>query len=385
MSRADLILLHWRRSTRQYRLLLLPILLGAMLALLGALWIDGIGRAIDRTVSQVDAIAVADKHQKAITGLLQRGDPQAGLRFGQLAQWRAVPGVARAVPVLTHDSYRGFRIVGTEQALVDVYGAQMQDGIFWGRPFDVVLGNAVARKTGLNPGDRFTVRHGVDGDGPSHQQPYEVTGILARSNGIADYLVFTSLQSEWLQHGAIENAPDAPLDLILLTTQPRGAGITAPPGLVNVSVRDQRSIANDALLGLPRLLRLGGAVLLLLGCIVFARFEYQRAKTRSNEFAMMQLIGAPPARVRSLTLWPLAAHGFAAIAAGAALAHLLHLLISFVHPDFVRMAAVGIAFAPGEIWLLLLGLLLSCLAALPAALVAAQASPDILFQPGGIM
>jgi len=69
-----------------------------------------------------------------------------------------------------------------------------------------VLGANVAKETGLKLGDTFTSAHGLDqaegeiDDGHSHDTPYRVVGIYARSGTAIDNLILTPVESVWRIH-----------------------------------------------------------------------------------------------------------------------------------------------------------------------------------------
>lgn len=116
------------------------------------------------------------------------------------------PLVAQTIPLALGDSYRGFRIVGTEHALIDHYGAELAAGELWDGVHDVVIGATVARDAELALGDSFYGVHGIaTGDGPVQGEvhddhPYRVAGILAPRGRVIDRLVLGSVESVWHVH-----------------------------------------------------------------------------------------------------------------------------------------------------------------------------------------
>src|SRR6185369_8881292 len=109
------------------------------------------------------------------------------------------------------DSYRGFRIVGTQPAFLALHHAAIaQGGIFTGE-MEAVLGAQVAKRTGLALGATFAGSHGLAAaGGATHgDHPYKVVGILAPTGSVIDRLVTTQLESVWQVHGAHGAAPQA--------------------------------------------------------------------------------------------------------------------------------------------------------------------------------
>ncbi|EIM75460.1 hypothetical protein A3SI_13832, partial [Nitritalea halalkaliphila LW7] len=87
--------------------------------------------------------------------------------------------VKQVIPLGLGDNYQGYRIVGTNYDYLDLYEAEVGEGKRWEKPFEIVLGAAVAAKTGLKLGDQIIGSHGVGGGGHAHDEhPYTVVGIL---------------------------------------------------------------------------------------------------------------------------------------------------------------------------------------------------------------
>ena len=110
------------------------------------------------------------------------------------------PMVKRAIPLALGDGFRGFRIVGTEPAYLELYGAEVESGRLWEQPLESVLGAATAASTGLQIGDRFVGEHGIGGS--AHGEfPYTVVGVLAPTGAVVDRLVLVSVPTVQVVHG----------------------------------------------------------------------------------------------------------------------------------------------------------------------------------------
>src|SRR5690606_4555153 len=108
------------------------------------------------------------------------------------------------------DSVRGFRIVGTEPALVEHYGASIADGAMFDAPMQAVLGSEAARATGLRAGASFAGTHGLaEGGGEHEAEPYRVTGVLAPTGSVVARLVLPPVESVWDVH-EMHRAPPKP-------------------------------------------------------------------------------------------------------------------------------------------------------------------------------
>lgn len=106
-----------------------------------------------------------------------------------------------AIPVAVGDHYRGFRIMGTSEALFQEF--EYQPGRKFeidGRPFgrsEAVIGSTVARRTGLAKGATFSASHGVtEGVNPEiHEEKWTVAGILHETGTPADRAIYIPLEN----------------------------------------------------------------------------------------------------------------------------------------------------------------------------------------------
>jgi putative ABC transport system permease protein len=128
--------------------------------------------------------------------------PTGNIPLAEAERWAEHPLVAEAIPVALGDGLAGFRIVGTEHAYAEHYGAELSAGRLWQEPFEAILGALVAADTGLGVGDRFVGSHGLAPGGPAHgEHPYSVVGVLEPTASVLDRLVLTPVESVWRAHG----------------------------------------------------------------------------------------------------------------------------------------------------------------------------------------
>jgi len=115
------------------------------------------------------------------------------------------PLIEKSIPLSLGDSYRGYRIVGTSQTLLDFYGVQLAEGKVWEKNFEAVIGASVAEDTNakLTLGSTFKSSHGLVQDVDlehSDAESFKVVGILQPSGTVIDQLILTTPQSFWLVH-----------------------------------------------------------------------------------------------------------------------------------------------------------------------------------------
>ncbi|ESZ85885.1 MAG: ABC transporter permease [Blastomonas sp. CACIA14H2] len=170
------------------------------------------GERFERDARGIDLVvgAKGSPLQLVLSSVYHIDVPTGNIPLGELDRLRADPGVAEAVPLALGDNFEGFRIVGSDDRLLPLYGATMAKGRSFARPAEAVLGAEVARRTGAQLGQKFVGSHGLetgeeDGQGHDHA-PFETVGILAPSGTVLDRLILTSVESVWDVHG-IEHEP----------------------------------------------------------------------------------------------------------------------------------------------------------------------------------
>lgn len=144
--------------------------------------------------------------QLVLSAVYHADIPTGNINLQEANTWIDDPRVEFAIPVALGDSYRGFRIVGTEQAYADLYGASLASGEFWEKPLEAVVGSNVAEATGLEVGASFTGAHGLVEGGEGHEShPYRIVGVLESTGTVLDRLILTDVESVWLLHSDDEH------------------------------------------------------------------------------------------------------------------------------------------------------------------------------------
>lgn len=121
------------------------------------------------------------------------------------------PGVALAIPYAVGDNYRGYRIVGTDPKLFTEFEYRKGRKLAiapGGRAFDpelreAVIGDTVARRTGLRVGDEFHPYHGVSGGNDRHAERYVVVGILEPTNSPSDRVIWIPIEGIFRMSGHV--------------------------------------------------------------------------------------------------------------------------------------------------------------------------------------
>lgn len=303
----------------------------------------------------------------------------------ELARDRAVK---KAIPLALGDSYRGYRIVGTNHDYPAHYGARLAAGRLWEVPLEATLGAEVARATGLKPGDRFAGVHGLGGGDMSDTHdatPYQVVGVLEATGTVIDRLILGSIESVWFVHMHPEPGQDPrklleemhedekEVTALLVQYATPIAAATLPRRINAGPVLQAASPAFES----ARLFALIGAgvdvargfalaVVLAAALSVFIAL-YSALEERRHDLAIMRLLGASPARILRLLMLEGAVLGFAGAVLGIGLGHVLaEILGRWLAPGGQALVS-GAVFLPAELLLAVLSVLLGFLAAVVPA------------------
>jgi putative ABC transport system permease protein len=329
--------------------------------------------------------------------------PTGNIPLDTLTMLRKQPTVAEVIPLALGDSFRSFRIVGTEPGYPALYKAKLADGRMFAQPYEVVIGSEVAARTGATLGQRFVGSHGMgDGDKASkHEEtPFIVSGRLAPTGTVIDRLILTRIESVWDVHGIAHEAHDesghhdeadhdhdaqatdaavqGELEPEVTALLVRFASPLAAVQLPNFINRQTQLQAAVPAVEVSRLLSLVGigidavrvfAVLLMLtaGLSIFVAL-LTALRQREGDMAMLRVIGASRAGIFGQII----AEGLLLAAAGAILGVVFgHAVIGVAAAAFEELRQMGLSalhFEPAEIWIVLAALAIGAIAALIPAL-----------------
>ena len=289
--------------------------------------------------------------------------------------------VKRAIPLALGDSYRGFRIVGTNHDYPAHYGARIAAGSLWTTPMQAVLGAEAARATGLRVGAKFAGAHGLGDGGEEHEEePYQVVGILAPTGTVIDRVVLTSVESVWEvhEHGKPPGGPREVTALLVQYASPLAAAtlpraVNAGPTLQAASPAYESARLFRMLgVGVEVLRAFGFVLVLAAGLSVFIALT-NALQERRYDLAVMRMLGATRAKLMGLLLVEALALSAAGALLGLALGHVLMEVLGAALRAVQQVPVTGWTWAPGELWLLVLALGVGALAALLPAWRASRA------------
>ena len=293
-------------------------------------------RQLTRDAADIDLVvgAKGSPLQLILSAIYHVDVPTGNIPLSSLAEVRANRLVARAIPLALGDSFRGFRIVGTEAELVDHYRGRVAAGDLWKASMEAVIGADAARATGLTVGARFAGTHGLAEGGAAHEEAMlTVVGVLGPTGTVLDRLVLVNLESVWQVHEAEAGDPEGRRATAgerevtaLLVSYGSPMGVAIVPRQINAESRLMAASPAAELARLFAVLGVGISTLrafawVLVGSSLLALFVslLQALEERRYDIAIMRLLGASRARIAWLLMleaWLIAA---AAVVLGVAL------------------------------------------------------------------
>ena len=106
-----------------------------------------------------------------------------------------------AVPISLGDSHKGYRVMGTNKDFFKYYKYRgnkslvIKDGKYFSDLYDVVLGFGVAEKLDYQINSSIIVSHGLKSFTDHDDQPFKVSGILAKTGTPVDNTIIVSLKA----------------------------------------------------------------------------------------------------------------------------------------------------------------------------------------------
>ena len=139
--------------------------------------------------------------QLALNTLFFTGSPVGTIEYENYEKLKKDYRVNDAIPFAMGDSFKGAKLIGTESRYLKSY--KLKDGKLFENKFEAVLGYNVAKENKLNVGDTFLSSHGISESGETghqHNEPYTVSGVLAKTNTAYDNVVFINIEDVWHVH-----------------------------------------------------------------------------------------------------------------------------------------------------------------------------------------
>jgi putative ABC transport system permease protein len=339
-----------------------------------------LSRQLTRDAQGIDLVvgAKGSPLQLILSAVYHIDIPTGNIAVAAIDQLRANRLIAQVIPVSLGDSFQGFRIVGTEPALIEHYGGRLSAGALWTAPMQAVLGSEAALATGLAVGSTFAGTHGLADGGAVHEDSkYSVVGVLIPTGTVLDRLVITDKASVWRAHEgepasaderAILEAEREVTALLVRYASPLAAAIV--PRQVNAESRLMAAAPASELARLFAVVGVGintmrafAGVLIASSLLALFVTLFSALEERRYDIAIMRLLGASRGRIVGLMLFEAWALALVAVVAG--------LLIGLVAVTIVgrwltqaRAFSVTVHVTPELLWIGIVAILVATLAAL---------------------
>ena len=271
------------------------------------------------------------------------------------SRWRSLaadPRVTRAVPFAFGDTYAGFRVVGTTDALFGMdarHGVPVEtaEGAPFGpfdpetKAFEAVLGTTAAAATGLKVGDTFHAEHGLDAraDLEEHDEAeWRVVGILERTGTALDRSILVPLEAFWSMEGHDPTAGKSAGGASEAPRQVSAVAVTVASPSLLIPIFQEIRASDDALAARPlleirnlfelvgnadRLLFAVAVLVVVVAAVGVLVSMVNTMNERRRDAALMRALGARRRVVGGLVVGEAAATGAAGALLGLVLGHAL--------------------------------------------------------------
>ena len=155
------------------------------------------------TISQTDLIVGArtSSVQLLLYSVFRIGNATNNITWESYEDVINKEEVAWSVPISLGDSHKGFRVMGTNSEFFKRYkfrggqSIELEQGKNLDDLYDVIIGAGVAEKLNYSVGTPLIVSHGLQSFSDHDDQPFKVSGILAKTGTPVDNTVIVSLEA----------------------------------------------------------------------------------------------------------------------------------------------------------------------------------------------
>lgn len=340
---------------------------------------DAFSNKMDRDLKNIDIVvgAKGSPLQLVLSAVYHMDAPTGNIPTPEAERLSKNRMVAKATPLAYGDTYKGYRILGTDESYLEKYEAQYREGRIFEQNFEAVLGATVADRSGLKIGDSFVGTHGSNAEAHEHDEhPYTVVGILSENSTVIDQLVLTNVSTVWAvhhhedNHEAAEEHEQAPGEITALLLELKSPmALMTLPRSINESSSLQAAVPTLEINRLMGLLGIGTATLqgIAAGIILVSALSifialYNRMKERQYEMALLRLMGCSRSKLAIMVWAEAIVISLAGYFYGWILSRVgIRLLQSFLGET--QSWPISLNFVPSEAWMLPAVLLIGTMAA----------------------
>lgn len=283
------------------------------------------------------------------------------------------PQIKQSIPISLGDSYKSFRIVGTNPSYIKHFKASFLKGSIWQDSMEAVIGYEVAKNANLRLGDHFASGHGLVQGGTIHaDETYEIVGILKPTKTVLDRLILTSLESVWdIHHHENEDHDhdtheDKEITALLIEYKNKIAAITFPR-YINKSTNMQAASPSFEISRLIELIGIGkngalffGGFLITLSISSMLIGLLNSVYQRRYDLAILRTLGASRKKIFLIVIIEGMIISIIGSFIGLFAGHLAIEILGNFSTKGVEFGLTGLIFLP-HIFILWSGILLLCL------------------------
>ena len=314
--------------------------------------------------------------------------PNGNIPLDEVEKLKANPLIKSAIPVALGDNYNGFRIVGTTSDYISHYDGKLAQGQVYNAQMEATLGSEVAETNKLKLGDHIIGAHGLVNSDDLHTDfPYTIVGILQPTGTVLDRLVLTPVESVWhvhehpdpddLEEVAYKNEhPEKEITSLLVTYKTPMAAVTLPRLVNKTSSMQAASPAFEtarliSILGVgSEGIQLFATVLIIIAAIGFFVTLFNAVNDRRYDIALMRSLGATRRKIFAFVLTEGLTLGTFGTGLGILLGHGFAYAAQAWIEQTRHMKLNPIGFQAYELYVVLIALLISVIAALLPAIMA---------------
>ena len=266
----------------------------------------------NRDIRGIDMVvgAKGSPLQLILSAVYQIDNPTGNISLDEATKIQNHPLVKYSIPLSYGDSYKGFRIVGTDSLYISHFNAEFSSGRSWEKSMQVVLGSTVAERLGMGVGAHFHGTHGFEEEGHAHEElHYDVVGVLSPTNTVADRLILTSIESVWDIHHNEGGHDEQQQITALLVKFKSPMGIMQVPRLINEKTSMQAALPAIEINRLYELMGVGfralqaiGILIMIIAALSVFISLLNSLKERKYELALMRSLGASPTKLFGLVV-----------------------------------------------------------------------------------
>lgn len=319
----------------------------------------------NRDISGIDMVvgAKGSPLQLILSAVYQIDNPTGNIPLNETEKLTRHPLVKYTIPLSYGDSYKGFRIVGTDSMYLAHFKASFSAGTVWNKSMDVVVGSAVSEKIDLKLGSHFHGTHGFEEEGHAHEElHYNVVGVLKPTGTVADRLILTSTESVWDIHNHDHNVEhnEEPKEITAMLVKFKNPmGLMQLPKFINKQTSMQAALPAIEINRLYELMGVGFSTLQAIGVLmmVIAALSVfisllNSLKERKNELALMRSLGASPMKLFGLVVQESLLLCFAGYAFGIILGRLAIMVVSSLGEEQFHFSVSQFGISEIEVLLL---------------------------------